>query len=126
MKMVGRTNGRTGDSYCEPSGPSPCCEGWGAYETGGPSACCKGWGGCEVSGAYEGCCCRCRARVNKGYAFVNLTNPKTVWRFCNACDRMKWDLFEAPKIREIVSAKLQKVLRLISRFLEFPEIWVLD
>ncbi|KAM7482654.1 hypothetical protein LguiB_007237 [Lonicera macranthoides] len=48
-----------------------------------------------------------RTGVNKGYAFVNFTNPKAVWRFYNACDRMKWDLFESPKICEIVSAKLQ-------------------
>lgn len=49
----------------------------------------------------------CRSRMNKGYAFVNFTKPQAARKFRNTASRLKWDMFQSNKIREVVSARLQ-------------------
>ena len=48
-----------------------------------------------------------RSGLNKGYAFVNFTNPKAAWKFNLTASNRKWDLFQSHKIREVVAARLQ-------------------
>lgn len=45
--------------------------------------------------------------MNKGYAFVNFTEPQAVWKFLKAFDNTKWEFKNSPKIRRIVSASIQ-------------------
>ncbi|GLT72788.1 hypothetical protein SLA2020_446920 [Shorea laevis] len=48
-----------------------------------------------------------RTGCNKGYAFVNFTDPRAVWKFYLAADKQTWGLFHSNKIREIAYARLQ-------------------
>ncbi|KAL2988931.1 hypothetical protein AAZX31_11G110800 [Glycine max] len=48
-----------------------------------------------------------KSRMNKGYAFVNFTKPQAARKFRNTASRLKWDMFQSNKIREVVSARLQ-------------------
>ncbi|XP_008382351.1 protein MEI2-like 1 [Malus domestica] len=45
---------------------------------------------------------------NKGYAFVNFTNSKAVWKFSEGTGGKTWDLFYSSKKREIAYAKIQQ------------------
>ncbi|OMO74388.1 RNA recognition motif 2 [Corchorus capsularis] len=49
-------------------------------------------------------------KANKGYAFVNFTNPEAVKKFFDAWNGKRWDCFKSNKIREICFAKLQVYL----------------
>ncbi|XP_059649998.1 protein terminal ear1 [Cornus florida] len=53
---------------------------------------------------------------NKGYAFVNFTEAKAVWKFYQAFHNKAWDFFQSPKIREIVCAKIQGKEALVDHF----------
>ena len=44
---------------------------------------------------------------NKGYAFVNFTNPGAARKFFDVLHDQHWDCFQSNKIREIYCAKLQ-------------------
>ncbi|KAG5526714.1 hypothetical protein RHGRI_032841 [Rhododendron griersonianum] len=44
---------------------------------------------------------------SRGFAFVNFTEARAVWKFLRACNGKTWDLFQSPKICEIVCAKIQ-------------------
>ncbi|XP_018815315.2 protein terminal ear1 homolog [Juglans regia] len=44
---------------------------------------------------------------NKGYAFVNFTDPRAVWKFYLAANNQSWELFHSNKIRQIAFARLQ-------------------
>ncbi|XP_052180348.1 protein MEI2-like 6 [Diospyros lotus] len=44
---------------------------------------------------------------NKGYAFVNFTDPTGVWKFYQACNHRRWDGVRSTKIREIGWAIIQ-------------------
>ncbi|OMO75564.1 RNA recognition motif 2 [Corchorus olitorius] len=61
-------------------------------------------------------------KANKGYAFVNFTNPKAVRKFFDAWNGKRWDCFQSNKIREICFAKVQGLEQLLQRFkkMEFP------
>ncbi|KAK9942720.1 hypothetical protein M0R45_008370 [Rubus argutus] len=54
--------------------------------------------------------------MNKGYAFVNFTNPQAVWRFYLAAHSQKWDSFQSNKIREIAYARIQGKKDLVQHF----------
>ncbi|XP_061340566.1 uncharacterized protein LOC133287032 [Gastrolobium bilobum] len=60
--------------------------------------------------------------LNKGYAFVNFTNPKAAWKFLLTASNMKWDMFQSHKIREVVAARLQGKEELEKHFetMHFP------
>jgi len=49
----------------------------------------------------------CRTRMNKGYAFVNFTQPQAARKFLKTASNLKWELFQSNKIRDVVSARLQ-------------------
>ena len=49
----------------------------------------------------------CSTKSNKGYAFVNFTNPGAARKFFDAWHDKHWDCFKSNKIREIYCAKLQ-------------------
>ncbi|GMJ03557.1 hypothetical protein HRI_004024900 [Hibiscus trionum] len=53
---------------------------------------------------------------NKGYAFVNFTNPRAARRFFDACHHERWECFQSTKIREICCAKLQGMEQLVRHF----------
>ncbi|KAJ8763567.1 hypothetical protein K2173_002450 [Erythroxylum novogranatense] len=54
--------------------------------------------------------------ANKGYAFVNFTDPRAAWNFHRATDNQPWDLFQSSKIREIACARIQGKEQLVSHF----------
>ncbi|KAK8665269.1 hypothetical protein V6N13_005440 [Hibiscus sabdariffa] len=58
----------------------------------------------------------CSTKLNKGYAFVNFTNPRAARRFFDACHGEHWDRFQSTKIREICCAKLQGIEQLVRHF----------
>ncbi|KAL5855924.1 hypothetical protein ACOSQ4_005726 [Xanthoceras sorbifolium] len=45
--------------------------------------------------------------VNKGYAFVNFTDPRAAWKFYLAAHNLSWGAFLSNKICQIASARLQ-------------------
>ncbi|KAF7126833.1 hypothetical protein RHSIM_Rhsim11G0182300 [Rhododendron simsii] len=53
---------------------------------------------------------------SRGFAFVNFTEARAVWKFLRACNRKTWDLFQSPKICEIVCAKIQGKEALVKHF----------
>ncbi|KAE8662573.1 Xylulose kinase-1 isoform 1 [Hibiscus syriacus] len=55
-------------------------------------------------------------KSNKGYAFVNFTNPRAARRFLDACHDELWNCFQSTKIREIYCAKLQGMEELVGHF----------
>ncbi|XWS62729.1 hypothetical protein CRYUN_Cryun06bG0035800 [Craigia yunnanensis] len=59
---------------------------------------------------------------NKGYAFVNFTNPRAARKFFDIWHDKRWDCFQSNKIREICCAKLQGMEQLVKHFdrMEFP------
>ncbi|XWS67844.1 hypothetical protein CRYUN_Cryun04dG0039600 [Craigia yunnanensis] len=61
-------------------------------------------------------------KSNKGYAFVNFTNPGAARKFFYIWHDKHWDCFQSNKIREIYCAKLQGVKQLVKHFerMEFP------
>ncbi|XP_022762119.1 protein terminal ear1 homolog [Durio zibethinus] len=61
-------------------------------------------------------------KSNKGYAFVNFTNPGAARKFFDAWHNKHWDCFQSNKIREIYCAKLQGMEQLVKHFerMEFP------
>ncbi|KAJ4716596.1 protein terminal ear1-like [Melia azedarach] len=61
-------------------------------------------------------------RVNKGYAFVNFTEPSAVWKFYLASHNMRWNAFQSNKICEIAYARLQGKEELVNHFqsVDFP------
>lgn len=42
-----------------------------------------------------------------GYAFVNFTTPAAAWRFYQALNNHKWDMFGTKKITHICYARIQ-------------------
>ncbi|PRQ23953.1 putative RNA recognition motif 2, nucleotide-binding alpha-beta plait domain-containing protein [Rosa chinensis] len=54
--------------------------------------------------------------MNKGYAFVNFTKPKAVWKFYLAAHSQTWDSFHSNKIREIAYARIQGKKDLVQHF----------
>lgn len=51
-----------------------------------------------------------RTKKSRGFAFVNFTNARAVWKFFDSFHLKKWDIVERlkwPKQIEIVSAKIQ-------------------
>ncbi|XWS54973.1 hypothetical protein CRYUN_Cryun10bG0135400 [Craigia yunnanensis] len=61
-------------------------------------------------------------KSNKGYAFVNFTNPGAARKFFDASHDKHWECFKSNKIREIYCAKLQGMEQLVKHFerMEFP------
>ncbi|KAL3515108.1 hypothetical protein ACH5RR_022010 [Cinchona calisaya] len=57
-----------------------------------------------------------RTQKNKGYAFVNFTQPQAVWKFFKACDSTKWDFKDSPKFKKIVCASIQGKEALVRHF----------
>lgn len=57
---------------------------------------------------------KCRSGLNKGYAFVNFTEPRAVWKFYLASKDQSWDFFNSKKRREIVCARLQVLMMINS------------
>ncbi|XP_047320758.1 protein MEI2-like 1 [Impatiens glandulifera] len=59
-----------------------------------------------------------RSGMNKGYAFVNFTDPKAALKFHHCCSNLPWEYFpEAHKRSFIVSARIQVGLQaLVSHF----------
>uniref|UniRef100_A0A803Q9Q9 Mei2-like C-terminal RNA recognition motif domain-containing protein n=1 Tax=Cannabis sativa TaxID=3483 RepID=A0A803Q9Q9_CANSA len=57
-----------------------------------------------------------RTHFNKGYAFVNFTNPRAASKFWKAKDNQKWDYFQSKKIRQIAPATIQGREALERRF----------
>ncbi|KAK2997352.1 hypothetical protein RJ639_024769 [Escallonia herrerae] len=59
-----------------------------------------------------------RTGYNRGYAFVNFTNPRAVWKFYEAFNNRAWYSLdvESPKTIHIVSAKIQGKEALVSHF----------
>ncbi|XP_048234392.1 protein terminal ear1 homolog [Ricinus communis] len=55
-------------------------------------------------------------KANKGYAFVNFTEPRAAWKFHLAMDNQGWSLFQSGKTCEIASARLQGKEELIRHF----------
>ncbi|XP_057965254.1 protein terminal ear1 homolog [Malania oleifera] len=53
---------------------------------------------------------------NKGYAFVNFTNPSAVWKFQVASHNQSWEHFQSSKIRQIACAKIQGKEALVNHF----------
>ncbi|KAL5563105.1 hypothetical protein UlMin_032852 [Ulmus minor] len=47
------------------------------------------------------------SNLNKGYAFVNFTSPKAVYKFYVATNNQNWELFQSTKICKIARAKVQ-------------------
>ncbi|KAJ9189672.1 hypothetical protein P3X46_000937 [Hevea brasiliensis] len=54
--------------------------------------------------------------ANKGYAFVNFTDPRAAWKFYAAVHSQRWELFQSTKICEISSARLQGKEGLVKHF----------
>ncbi|KAK2665415.1 hypothetical protein Ddye_003989 [Dipteronia dyeriana] len=48
-----------------------------------------------------------KSGVNKGYAFVNFTDPKAAWKFYLSSHNLSWGSFKSNKILQIASARLQ-------------------
>ncbi|KAK3195397.1 hypothetical protein Dsin_026707 [Dipteronia sinensis] len=48
-----------------------------------------------------------KSGVNKGYAFVNFTDPKAAWKFYLSAHNLSWVAFHSDKILQIASARLQ-------------------
>ncbi|XP_052480852.1 protein MEI2-like 7 [Gossypium raimondii] len=65
---------------------------------------------------------RYTTKSNKGYAFVNFTNPKAARKFSRAWHNKHWPCINSNKIREIHCAKLQGREELVKHFenMEFP------
>ncbi|KHN25420.1 Protein terminal ear1 like [Glycine soja] len=61
-------------------------------------------------------------RMNKGYAFVNFTQPQAARKFLKTASNLKWELFQSNKIRDVVSARLQGKEQLEEHFatMNFP------
>ncbi|XVE48978.1 hypothetical protein DITRI_Ditri01bG0045000 [Diplodiscus trichospermus] len=61
-------------------------------------------------------------KSNKGYAFVNFTNPGATRKFFAVWHHTHWDCFQSSKIREIYCAKLQGMEQLLRHFerMDFP------
>ncbi|EOX97888.1 hypothetical protein QUC31_015449 [Theobroma cacao] len=61
-------------------------------------------------------------KSNKGYAFVNFTNPQAARKFFDAWHHKRWQCFQSHKICEIYCAKLQGMEQLVKHFerMEFP------
>ncbi|GLU02849.1 hypothetical protein SLE2022_200820 [Rubroshorea leprosula] len=59
---------------------------------------------------------------NKGYAFVNFTNPEAAWKFSLAKKNQSWDCFNSTKICDICCAKFQGKDGLVKHFevVRFP------
>ncbi|KAK6946312.1 Mei2-like, C-terminal RNA recognition motif [Dillenia turbinata] len=57
-----------------------------------------------------------RTNCNKGYAFVNFTDPKAAWRLYLSSHNKSWEHFQSPKIREIVSGAIQGKEALVKHF----------
>ncbi|KAJ7978513.1 Terminal EAR1-like 2 [Quillaja saponaria] len=57
-----------------------------------------------------------KSGLNKGYAFINFTNPKAVWKFYLAKDDKKWELFESKKRCAIARARFQGKEQLMKHF----------
>ncbi|KAH7835052.1 hypothetical protein Vadar_022427 [Vaccinium darrowii] len=57
-----------------------------------------------------------RTGFSRGFAFVNFTEARAVWKFFEACNRKTWELFQSPKICEIVCAKIQGKEALVKHF----------
>ncbi|KDP41733.1 hypothetical protein JCGZ_26751 [Jatropha curcas] len=55
-------------------------------------------------------------KANKGYAFVNFTEPKAAWKFNIAVHNKRWNLFQSTKICEIASARIQGKKELVRHF----------
>ncbi|GMJ09749.1 hypothetical protein HRI_004644100 [Hibiscus trionum] len=55
-------------------------------------------------------------KSNKGYAFVNFTNPVAARKLYNECHDTHWDCFKSNKILQIYCAKLQGVNQLVKHF----------
>lgn len=49
----------------------------------------------------------CRSKANKGFAFVNFTNPKGVMKFKEAVNNKRWPLFSSKKVCSIGYARVQ-------------------
>ncbi|XP_055961710.1 protein terminal ear1 homolog, partial [Mercurialis annua] len=58
----------------------------------------------------------CSNKVNKGYAFVNFTEPRAAWKFYLAVNNKHWSLFQSAKICEVTSARLQGIEELVRHF----------
>ncbi|KAL5129929.1 Protein terminal ear1 [Glycine soja] len=63
-----------------------------------------------------------KTRMNKGYAFVNFTQPQAARKFLKTASNLKWELFQSNKIRDVVSARLQGKEQLEEHFatMNFP------
>ncbi|GLT42846.1 hypothetical protein SLA2020_168260 [Shorea laevis] len=63
-----------------------------------------------------------RTQMNKGYAFVNFTNPEAAWRFFLAENKQSWDFSYSNKIRDLCCATIQGKEKLVRRFegISFP------
>ncbi|CAI9786383.1 unnamed protein product [Fraxinus pennsylvanica] len=62
-----------------------------------------------------------RSKKGRGFAFVNFTHPRTIWKLFDAFHHKKWDSVEWakwPKTIEIVSAKIQGKEALKKHFAE--------
>ncbi|XP_010068578.2 protein terminal ear1 homolog [Eucalyptus grandis] len=57
-----------------------------------------------------------RRKANLGYAFVNFTSPRAVWKFKVATNNQRWELFYSSKIRQIATAKYQGKEALMRHF----------
>ncbi|KAF3435775.1 hypothetical protein FNV43_RR22867 [Rhamnella rubrinervis] len=57
-----------------------------------------------------------KSGMNKGYAFVNFTEPEAAWKFYNATNSQTWKHFKSTKIREIARARLQGKEELVGHF----------
>ncbi|CAI9103731.1 OLC1v1002269C1 [Oldenlandia corymbosa var. corymbosa] len=57
-----------------------------------------------------------KTNLNKGYAFVNFTEPEAAWNFFLAYDGQRWDFNRSPKTRKIVSARIQGKEALVAHF----------
>ncbi|KAI9128472.1 hypothetical protein K1719_001465 [Acacia pycnantha] len=64
-------------------------------------------------------------RMNKGYGFVNFTNPEAAWRFYVANNSKKWEFFQSNKVRDIVAARFQGKDKLVAHLnlMKFPAGW---
>ncbi|THG18956.1 protein MEI2-like 6 [Camellia sinensis] len=57
-----------------------------------------------------------RSGFSRGYAFVNFTEARAVWKFHKACNRKTWDFVNSPKICQIVCAIIQGREALVRHF----------
>ncbi|KAK0581502.1 hypothetical protein LWI29_014560 [Acer saccharum] len=48
-----------------------------------------------------------KSGMNKGFAFVNFTDPKAAWKFYLSAHNLSWVAFHSNKILQIASARLQ-------------------